>query len=134
MDDSQGIKIVDKRRFNEDGEASSSSIEKADATQPIENQTAGNQPGAGQVEQQPSQQEIDFASFLVGVYSQTLIYLGDIPNPETGLLAKNIDAARQNIDILSILQEKTKGNLSHDEDGLMNEILNNLRMIFIKKL
>lgn len=125
MEDSSNssFKVVDKRRFNEQGDSLNtpevqSDFKKEDIGQTVENQS----------------DEIDFASFLVGMYSQTLIYLGEIPSPDTSLISKNVEAAKQNIDILNILEEKTKGNLSQDEEKLMTEILNNLRLIFVKKV
>ena len=140
----QSFKVVDKRRFSDSGESLSKkdSIPAADeAKAPQANSPQAHNPNESNttIQNQDARTEegserLDFPSFLVGIYSQTLIFLGEIPNPETNVVTKNLDAARQNIDILNILEEKTKGNLSFEEENLMQEILNNLRLLFVKKI
>lgn len=136
-EEDQKIKVVDRRRFSETGE----SAPEIQVTNNMPKETSSNKilAGEGDVEGNinsinPDSQKLDISSFFMGMYHQTLIFLGEVPNPETNLVSKNIEAARQNIDILDILEEKTKGNLNPDEAGLLGEILNNLRLLFVKKI
>lgn len=77
---------------------------------------------------------VDFASFTVGLATQAMMLLGEIPEPQTGkLLQVNLNGARQLIDIISLLQEKTKGNLTQDEEKLLQDIITSLRIEFVKK-
>ncbi len=60
------------------------------------------------------------------------MHLGEIPNSLTGKVEKEIQVAKQTIDIISLLQEKTRGNLDQGEDKLMEEVLYDLRMKYVE--
>lgn len=74
---------------------------------------------------------INFSTFVMGLASTTLIHLGDAPNPETGKRALNLELARQSLDLLAILQTKTRGNLEPDESKLFENVLADLRLRFV---
>jgi hypothetical protein len=78
------------------------------------------------------EQPIAFSTFLVGLASSALIHLGAAPHPETGQTAKNLELARQTLDLLSLLKEKTRGNLTADEERLFENLLTDLRLRFIE--
>jgi hypothetical protein len=78
--------------------------------------------------------EVDFASFIVSLATAAQVNLGNVPNPETGLTAANLAAAKQFIDIVGMLRDKTKGNLSEQEQELVENILSTLRMQYVKTL
>ena len=59
--------------------------------------------------------------------------LGEVPNPYSGKKEEDVDAAKHIIDILTLLKEKTKGNLSQDEEKLLESVLYELRMKFMAK-
>ena len=99
------------------------------------NQTSPPQEDPGfemKEEQAPPMQELNFSSFVVSLATQALMQLGEMPVPEGVNIPKDKDAAKQTIDILSILSHKTTGNLDDSEAKLMEEILHNLRMAFVK--
>jgi hypothetical protein len=75
---------------------------------------------------------IDFATFIVSLSHSALLHLGDAPNPETDKVEKSLPLARQTIDLLGVLEEKTKGNLSGDEERLLSHVLFDLRMRFVE--
>jgi hypothetical protein len=79
-----------------------------------------------------SEDALSFSTFIVGLGSAVLIHLGGAPNPETGRLEKDLPAARQNLDLLAMLREKTRGNLSAEEEKLMDNLLADLRMRFVE--
>jgi hypothetical protein len=76
--------------------------------------------------------EISFSNFIFSLSTSALIQLGEIPDPTTSKADKNFPMAKQTIDILGMLQEKTKGNLAPDEEALIENILYDLRMRFVK--
>lgn len=80
----------------------------------------------------PPLPEVTFASFIYSLSTSALIHLGEIPEPTTEKMAKNLPLAKQTIDILGILQEKTKGNLTQEEENLLNTFLYDLRMRYVK--
>jgi Domain of unknown function (DUF1844) len=75
---------------------------------------------------------IDFATFILSLSSSSAIHLGLVPHPENEKIETNLPMAKQTIDIIDILQEKTKGNLTEDEERLLGEILYNMRMAFVR--
>ena len=78
-------------------------------------------------------QTIDFSTFVFSLGSAALINLGIAPNPLNNKTEKNMVEAKQNIDLLAILKDKTKGNLTPDEEKLMNNLLHSLRMHYIEE-
>jgi hypothetical protein len=77
--------------------------------------------------------EINFATFIFSLNHSVLVHLGVVEDPSTGKKEKNLPLAKQTIDILGMLEEKTKGNLSEDEEKMLKNILYDLRMIYIKE-
>ncbi len=74
---------------------------------------------------------LDFSTFVLSVVGSAYVYLGEAPNPE-GSLQKNLEFAKQDIDLLSILEEKTKGNLTGEEERLLTQALYDLRVNYLK--
>jgi hypothetical protein len=77
------------------------------------------------------EQPIDFSTFLVGLASSALIHLGQTPHPETGGQAPDLVLAKQTLDLLAMLREKTRGNLSAEEERLFDGLLTDLRIRFV---
>ena len=59
--------------------------------------------------------------------------MGEAPSPETGLSDKNLPLARQTVDLIAMLEEKTKGNLTGDEERLIGQVLFDLRMRYVEQ-
>jgi len=76
-------------------------------------------------------QPIDFSSLVLGFSSAALYYLGEAPLGDQKVKELNLPLAKQNIDILDLLKEKTKGNLNSEEEKLMTQILADLKMRYI---
>jgi hypothetical protein len=79
------------------------------------------------------QPEITFAAFLISLSSSAFIHLGDIPDPVTGEVKKDLALAKQTIDLLGLLREKTRHNLQEDEEKLFDHLLYDLRMRYVKE-
>ena len=77
--------------------------------------------------------EARFDLFLSGLAVETLIALGDMAHPATRKQAANLPQAKYLIDLLGILEEKTKGNLTADEGKLFQDTLYQLRMRYLTK-
>ncbi|HEY8076722.1 MAG TPA: DUF1844 domain-containing protein [Labilithrix sp.] len=76
---------------------------------------------------------IDFATFTLSLAHSARMHLGEEPNPETNKVETNFAVAKQNIDILAMLEDKTKGNLSGDEERLLAQVLFDLRMRYVER-
>jgi hypothetical protein len=77
---------------------------------------------------------IDFYTFVLSLASSAFVHLGDAPHPETGEPVKpNFPLAQQAIDILAMLREKTKGNLTAEEEKFMENLLTDLRLRFVQR-
>jgi hypothetical protein len=79
------------------------------------------------------QATLSLSAFVLGLASTALIHLGETANPETGALAIDLQAARQSIDVLDLLKEKTRGNLTTEEEQLFVSVLSDLRIRFVHR-
>ena len=79
----------------------------------------------------PPMAEISFASFIMSLNTSALIHLGLLPDPLSGKVEQNLELAKQTIDLLGILKEKTKGNLTQEEQDLLDNLLFDLRIKYV---
>lgn len=76
--------------------------------------------------------EVSFISFILSLNTTALFHLGELAHPESGQKAVDLELAKHTIDTLSMLAEKTRGNLDAQESELMTKVLYELKMRFIK--
>lgn len=77
--------------------------------------------------------ELSFTAFVISLASSAAVHFGDLPDPMSGQLAEtNLDGASQMIDILALLEEKTRGNLTAEERQVLEQVLYELRLRFIQ--
>ncbi len=124
-EEEQGFRVTDKRGFREDGEVRSPEASEKAEEKPTSDKASG--------QEIPPRPPIDFASYIMGYYAQAMVFLGEVPNPLTNKKEEDVEAARQMIDILSMLEQKTKGNLNGEEQQLLESVLYELRMKFMAK-
>jgi hypothetical protein len=74
-----------------------------------------------------------FAPFVESQYLEALIFLGAVPHPQTGETLEDHEFARYKIDLLTMIQEKTEGNLTEEEKRLIEDVLYQLRILFVQK-
>ena len=75
---------------------------------------------------------LSFTAFILSLASTAAIHFGDLPDPETGnRMEPNLDGAAQMIEILGLLEEKTRGNLTAEERQVLEQVLYELRMRFV---
>ena len=73
-----------------------------------------------------------FALIVASFAAQASVALGQVPNPMTNKSEVNLDLAKHAIDMLAILQQKTKGNLTADETGMLEGVLHQMRMAYLE--
>jgi hypothetical protein len=76
--------------------------------------------------------DISFGAFLMSLSTEALVHLGEMADPASGQAQRDLAMAQQLIDILGMLREKTRGNLDHDEQALLDAILFDLRMKYVE--
>ncbi|MFP4475230.1 MAG: DUF1844 domain-containing protein [Desulfatibacillaceae bacterium] len=76
--------------------------------------------------------EVNFPTFVLSLSSSVMFHLGELADPATGQRQKDLAMAKHTIDIMAMLEEKTRGNLSEDEQRLLSSILYDLRMAYVR--
>ena len=77
--------------------------------------------------------EVTFSTFVLSLASSALVHLGEVPNPETGGTTRNEVLARNAIDVLTMLDDKTRNGLTPEESKLIRDVLYELRMKFVAR-
>lgn len=122
----QGFIIKDKRAFDAKGEVK----DKSEETEIRKDE--GKEETKEEKKDSAPLPEINFSSFLLSLSSSTLLHLGEIADPQSGEKMKDLVLAKQSIDIINLLKDKTKGNLTQEEEKLLEHLLYDLRMRFVK--
>ena len=143
MSEKKDFIVKDKRRFSEETqdeketEAKPDLAEKEDEVPEREEAAVSEEDekksGPEEVEEDIQLPEINFATFIFSLNSSVLVHLGIINDPVSGQKVKNLALAKQTIDILGMLEEKTRGNLTADEESMLKNILYDLRMLYVKE-
>jgi len=115
-----GFTVTDRRSFGDTGDVRPETPSPPAAAAP-----AGDFPTA-------AFPPVDFHTFVLSLGSSALLHLGEIENPNDGVSQKDLPLAKHTIDILAMLEEKTKGNLSTAEEKLMESLLYDLRLRYVE--
>ena len=137
----RGFRVTDRRRFSsESGELESGEPGSAEATD--EKKDAGPEkesPTPDTTQSDDPQEaassppvEITFSSFILGLSTQALMYLGEVPPAADQIASTDLFAAQQMIDVIAMLQRKTVGNLDTGEAQMLESILFDLRMRYVE--
>lgn len=144
------LKVTDRRLFTSDGELRGE-IDEAEESSPGspaaaaegETQVEGEATGeaTAQTQEEPNfshrpveePQGVDFTMLINAMAQPALIFLGEIAHPGTGKPEINLEQARLQIDLLDLLRVKCRGNLTRDEDGLLDRMLYQLRMLYVSR-
>jgi len=122
-EEEKGFVIKDSRSLDEDGNPRDKTPEEKPEKKPEgKKKTAGT----------PPLPEADFTSLIFSLSSTALFHLGDIADPETGEKTVDLSLAKHAIDTISMLQEKTSGNLTGEEKKFTESVLADLRWRFVK--
>ncbi len=127
--------IKDRRIFSQENkDIEKEEKVKVQETTKQESKEAG--PSAGKTDEKETEAclpEINFPTFIMSLNASALLNLGILDNPVTGKKENNLVLAKQTIDILCMLEEKTRGNLLKDEESMLKNILYDLRIIYVKE-
>lgn len=127
MSGENSFSIKDRRRVTGDGETASAEKE-APAT---------SQSGPAK-EKEPEKKSapppITFSTFVLSLSTSAAMNLGGYQDPVSGHVPRNLELAKQSIDILGIIKDKTNGNLDADESSLLESVLYELRMRYIDEM
>ena len=145
-EEEKGFVVKDRRVFTDEEKEAEAKNDKTQA-HPSTDEEAPSQPASEKTreseapepsesdasEEQPQFPEINFPTFVVSLNASALLHLGAIEDPTTGQKTRNLPMAKQTIDILSMLEEKTAGNLNNEEKNLLKNILYDLRLMYVKE-
>ena len=145
-EEDKGFVVKDRRIFTDDDKQAEAKDERTQ-TQPSTDEKVQSKPTAEETrtpetpkpsksdasEEPPQFPEINFPTFVVSLNASALLHLGAIEDPTSGQKDKNLPMAKQTIDILSMLEEKTAGNLNNEEKNLLKNILYDLRLMYVKE-
>jgi hypothetical protein len=125
-----GFVVKDKRIFAESGEVrpDDAPVSPAEETKPV----SPNDAQSGN-DKDPDYPPISFTNFVLSLSTSALFHFGDFPDHEGGKTEKNLPAAKQTIDILDMLGERTKGNLNENENQLIQGVLYELKLRYVKE-
>ena len=139
MSEDKGFTVKDRRRFKEGGEDAEAVEERTEdqegaaeaSTEPTDR--PDQEPEAEPCAEGPEMPlpELTFANFVVSLSTSVAVHLGLVPEPTTGEVQQDLALAKQTIDLLGLLQEKTRGNLTEEEDKLFQSILFDLRLQYV---
>lgn len=129
-DEPRGFRVTDRRRFAETGDARPDAPAESEPSRPAAEapEAPPSAPGASVADVEP----VTFSTFVLGLSTQALSLLGEIPDPHTGQTLRDLDGAKHLIDILGLLREKTRNNLVQGEESLLDSILYDLRMRYVE--
>ena len=120
-EEEKGFVVKDKRSFDDGGEL------KSEQTDEPEKETFEKK---GE-ESLPSP-EVNFSSLILSLSSSVFFHFGEIPDPQTGEKKKDLAMAKQGIDTIAMLKEKTEGNLSKEESMFVENVLTDIRWRYVK--
>ncbi|MFQ5993138.1 MAG: DUF1844 domain-containing protein [Nitrospiraceae bacterium] len=126
-EEEKGFVIRDRRTRGDEGGAPSDSAPKGPASQQPAEPSASSDPGHAHEPHPP----VTFAAFVFSLGTSALMLMGEQVDPNQGKLPVNLPQAKEIIDILSMLEAKTQGNLSSDEQSVLRDMLYALRMKYV---
>jgi hypothetical protein len=136
MDDGKKEKafvIKDKRIFDESGEARAEDLKKEETAGDKKSEKKSLEKDGQARTQEDYFPEVTFSSFVISLSTTVMYHLGDFPDPATNKAEKNLAAAKQTIDMLNMIKIKTAGNLDIDEKELLEGILYELMIRYVKE-
>ena len=131
-EENKGFTVRDRRFSSQESDKEPAEKTTAEAERKPEPDQPVSEEAAGADDTGSPLPKIDFATFIFSLNSSALVHLGAIEEPGTGKKVKNLPLAKQTIDILGVMEEKTRGNLTSDEDNLLKNILHDLRIMYVR--
>lgn len=126
-EEEKGFIIKDRRSLDEKGELKE---KESEGVKKKEKET--KEQAAKEETQKPPLPEANFSSLIFSLSSSALFHFGEIPDPTTGEKKQDLPLAKHAIDTISMLQEKTQGNLTEEEQKFLDSVLTDLKWRFVK--
>jgi hypothetical protein len=126
-----GFRVSDRRSFADSGEAKGEV--KAEPVAPATAEPASAQPVPPDHDEHGPLPPVDFHTFILSLGSSALLHLGELDGPDGQEARPDLRLAKHTIDIIGMLQEKTRGNLSPPEDRLIESLLYDLRLRYLER-
>lgn len=139
----QGFVVSDKRLFTKDGERRETEDRTATANRPAAERTpppptpppadrpSASEPRPRQEELRQGELTIDFSTYVVMLANTVMMLLGQMPDPTTQQRHLDLPQAKHTIDILMMLRDKTRGNLTPEEAKLLEDVMPQLQMAYV---
>lgn len=128
----KGFKVEDRRRFSSETGEPREETERVDAARGPGEKASREESSEKRRAADEGLPDISFSTFVISLSTQALMHLGEIANPISGNVERDIPVAKQMIDIIGVLREKTRGNLDPGEEQLMDNVLFDLRMRYVE--
>ena len=129
----KGFVIKDKRIFDESGEARGEALKEEAATGDEKSEKTHPEKDDQSTSQEEYIPDVTFSNFVLSLSTTVMYHLGDFPDPATNKANKNLAAAKQTIDMLNMIKDKTMGNLDNDEKQLLEGMLYELMLRYVKE-
>ena len=134
----KGFVVSDKRLFSPSGERITDTSPPEPAAPETPLPPMQEEPAASQAQTPPTGDApqdlppVDFASFVMMLTNNVMVFLGQVPNPLTQQPQVDLAQAQHTIDIIMMLREKTRGNLTSEEENFLQELLPQLQMAYVQ--
>ena len=133
MEEGKGFTVRDRRRVKMEAESAETEAQQGSSERPEEQ---GNEKGEASAGKEPERgarlPPVDFPGFVIGLAQMALMHLGEIPEARGGIGEVDLEQARHAIDILDMLDAKTRGNLTEDEEQLLRHLRSDLKLRFVR--
>ena len=127
----KSFQVLDKRRFDSSGQERVEPVEAQPASAETKEATAGH---FRMEESHSNEPEVTFSSFVMSLATQAMVQLGQMPSPQGMEIPVDIESGKGTIDILGMMQLKTRGNLTKEEDKFLEVVLHTLRVSYVKRV
>jgi len=133
-DEDKGYTVEDRRYLHLSEEEKAKLREKAGAEEAFQEASQKAAAEADKTARELPLPEISFSSLLFSLSSSAFVHLGAIPDPNTGKVEQNLALVKQTIDLLGLLRDKTRNNLTAEEENLFDHLLYDLRMAYVREV
>ena len=128
----KSFQVVDKRRFDATGHERGAE-EAESAPQAASSSKTEEIAGTFRMEEAPPESEVNFSSFVMSLATQAMVQLGLMAPPPGMEIPVDVESGKGTIDILAMIQQKTRGNLSKEEAKFLEDVLHTLRVSYVKR-
>jgi len=131
-EEEKGFIIKDRRSFDEKGELKVKEPEKDKKPEGEEKAAEPKTEAPKEETERPPLPEVNFSTLVFSLSSSALFHIGEIADPQTGEKKKDLPLAKHAIDTIAMLKEKTRGNLTEEEQKFIDSVLSDLQWRYVK--